>query len=40
MDKYIQECRNLGYLVERESGPNVTITPKGVKYLEDEGIIE
>ncbi len=39
MDKYIQECRNLGYLVKSESGPNVTITPKGVKYLEDEEII-
>lgn len=40
MDKYIQECRNLGYLIEREMGPNVTITPKGVQYLEEEGIIE
>jgi hypothetical protein len=40
MDKYIQECRKLGYLVESESGPNVTITPDGVKYLESEGVIE
>jgi hypothetical protein len=39
MDKYIQECRNLGYLVEVETGPNITITEKGVKYLEDEGIL-
>ncbi|MFT6390349.1 MAG: hypothetical protein ACJAUP_003751 [Cellvibrionaceae bacterium] len=27
------------YLIEREGGPNLTITPKGIKYLEGEGII-